>query len=80
VTEADRAGPEVLLQDGTLAWTDATGRLLAQTPGSPPVELAPASAAPSRPAAARRAVYWTEAGAARRYRPVSAARSASKPG
>ena len=31
-------------------------------------------------AAARRAVYWTESGAPRVYRPPSEARSASKPG
>jgi hypothetical protein len=76
----DGVAQSALLRDGTFAWLDFGGRLLARTPGSPPVELAPASAAPSPPAAARRAVYWTENGVPRRYRPVSAARSASKPG
>ena len=80
VTVLEGVAQSALLRDGTLAWLDAGGTLLAQAPGSPAVELAPASAAPSPPAAARRAVYWTENGVPRRYPPLSPARSASKPG
>jgi hypothetical protein len=68
-----------LLRDGTLAWIDHGGRLLVRSPGSATVVLAQAGA--SNLAAARRAVYWTETGSPRVYRPPSsAARSASKPG
>ncbi|MEA2125639.1 MAG: hypothetical protein QOI80_2421, partial [Solirubrobacteraceae bacterium] len=67
-----------LLRDGTLAWIDDAGRVLARPPGGDALTLSTGEA--SALAAARRAVYWTEAGVAKVYRPTSAARSASKPG
>jgi hypothetical protein len=67
-----------LLRDGTLAWIEDTGRVLARPPGGEAAVLSPGEA--SALAAARRAVYWTEAGVPRVYRPPSAARSVSKPG
>lgn len=78
VTRVDGVPAAVtLLYDGTVAWTDAAGALRAQSPGADPVEL---SAAATLLAGARRAVFWTEAGAPKAYRPPRAARSASKPG
>lgn len=73
VTVAASAARAELLPDGTLAWTQDGGRLLAQRPGGAAVELAAAGA--SALAVARRAIYWTEGGAPRR-----AARSLSNPG
>ena len=67
-----------LLSDGTLAWIELGGRLLARPPGADAVVLS--ENAPGLLAAARRAVYWTENGVPKVYRPPSAARSASKPG
>ena len=67
-----------LLAGGTLAWIAHDGRLLARSPHSDAVVLS--DSAPVLLAAARRAVYWTEGGEPRVYRPPSAARSASKPG
>src|SRR5215207_6310067 len=43
VTVLEDVARSALLRDGTLAWLDAGGTLLAQAPGSPAVELAPAS-------------------------------------
>jgi hypothetical protein len=77
VTVAGGVAQATVLVDGTLAWTDTAGRVLAQSPDSSPVVLAPGGA--SALAAARRAVYWTESGTPKVYRP-SAARSASNPG
>ena len=77
VTRATSVSEATLLRDGTLAWFELGGRLLAQSPGSEPVVLS--DAAPGL-LAARRAVYWTENGIPKVYRPPSAARSASKPG
>ena len=68
-----------LLADGTLAWIETGGRLLARSPGADAAVLS--EAAPGLLAAARRAVYWTENGIPRVYRAARAqARSASKPG
>ena len=68
-----------LLADGTLAWLDIHGRgLFARSPGAEAVVLTAEPA--GLLAAARRAVYWTEAGRPKVYRPPKAARSASKPG
>jgi hypothetical protein len=78
VTHALSVSRATLLRDGTLAWIDFGGKAIARSPGAEPVILGTAGA--SALAAARRAVYWTEAGAPRVYRPPSAARSASKPG
>ena len=78
VTRATSASQATLLRDGTLAWIEFGGRLLARGPGGDPVVLS--ENAPGLLAAARRAVYWTENGVPRVYRPPSAARSASKPG
>ena len=68
-----------LLADGTLAWLDSRGRgLFARSPGADTVVV---TEEPSGLlAAARRAIYWTEVGGPKVYRPPSAARSASKPG
>ena len=71
VTSVDGVPAAVtLLYDGTLAWIDAAGVLRAQSRGAAPVEL---SAAATLVAAARRAVYWTEDGTPRVYRPSKAA-------
>ena len=70
-------GQVTLLRDGTLAWTNFTGRLMVRSPGADAVVLSEAAATL---AAARRAVYWTEDGIPRRYAPPKAAKSASKPG
>jgi hypothetical protein len=67
-----------LLADGTLAWLDLGGRLLARSPGNSTVVLSEGT--PGLLAGARRAVYWTDLGGPQVYRPPSAARSASKPG
>ena len=78
VTRAGAVSRATLLRDGTLVWIDFDGKAIARSPGAEPVVIATAGA--SALAAARRAVYWTEAGAPKVYRPASAARSASKPG
>jgi hypothetical protein len=78
VTRAASASQATLLRDGTLAWIEMSGRLLARAPGADAVALS--ENAPGLLAAARRAVYWTENGVPKVYRPPSAARSASKPG
>ena len=78
VIRARPVSQATLLADGTLAWLESGGRLLARSPGADAVVLS--DAAPGRLAAARRAVYWTESGIPRAYRPPSEARSASKPG
>lgn len=73
VTTVDTPGvlQASLLTDGTLAWIEDGGRLLAQRPnGDAPVELAPASAAPGALATSRRTVYWTSAGAPQSARPA----------
>ena len=71
-------GEATLLRDGTFVWTNFTGRLTARSPGGDPVVLSEHGG--YQLAAARRAVYWTEEGVPKVYRPPSAARSASKPG
>jgi len=78
VIRANPVSQATLLAGGTLAWIESGGRLLARSPGANAVVLS--EAAPGLLAAARRAVYWTENGPPRVYRPPSAARSASKPG
>ena len=82
VIDEESVAIPTLLGDGTLVWIDYGGDLLARSPGADIVRLAESqTGAPvAVPAAARRAVYWTENGIARVYRPPSAARSASKPG
>lgn len=69
-----RGGPAIrqatMLSDGSLAWLEVGGRVLAQRPGDDAaVELAAASAAPSALAASRHTVYWTSAGAPHGARP-----------
>ena len=78
MTRAASASQATLLRDGTLAWIELGGRLLARSPGGETVVLS--EAAPGLLAAARKAVYWTENGLPAVYRPPSAARSDSKPG
>jgi hypothetical protein len=78
VARATGVAQATLMRDGTLAWIDAAGGVHARPPGGKAVTLPAAGA--SALAAARRAVYWTEAGVPKAYRPPSAARSASKPG
>jgi len=78
VARAGAVSQATALRDGTLAWIDIDGKVLVRSPGAQPVVLAPAGA--SALAAARRAVYWTESGITRVYRPPSEARSVSKPG
>jgi len=79
VTHALSVSRATLLHDGTLPWIDRDGKAIARSPGADPVILATGGA--SALAAARRAVYWTEAGVPQVYRPPSSeARSASKPG
>ena len=78
VTRAGAVSRATALRDGTLAWIDIDGRVLVRSPGAEPVILATSGA--SALAAARRAVYWTENGLPKVYRPRSPARSASKPG
>ncbi|HET8948904.1 MAG TPA: hypothetical protein VFN44_00290, partial [Solirubrobacteraceae bacterium] len=63
-TDVSRA---TALNDGTLAWIDFAGKAIARSPGAEPVVLAESGA--SALAAARRAVYWTEAGVPHVYRP-----------
>ena len=67
VTQADAPAESALLDNGTLAWIDAGGRLLAAAPGAAPTELAPGGA--SALAASRTTVYWTAGGAPQRFRP-----------
>jgi hypothetical protein len=68
-----------MLADGTLAWFDIRGRgLFARSPGADTVAVSEEPA--GQLAAARRAIYWTEVGGPKVYRPPSAARSVSKPG
>jgi hypothetical protein len=78
VARAGGVAQATLLRDGTLAWIDTAGRVLARPPAGAASVLSPGPA--TTLAAGRRAVYWTEAGAPTVYRPASAARSASKPG
>jgi hypothetical protein len=64
VTTAEGAiAQATLLDDGTLAWLDPQGRLLAQGPGQDaPTELAPADPPPTALAASRTTIYWTAGG------------------
>jgi hypothetical protein len=58
-----------MLQDGALAWIDATGRLLLARPAQrTPRVLAPAATAPTALASASATVYWTAGGAPHRFR------------
>jgi len=50
-----------LLDDGTFAWLESTGRLVAQPPGGSPTVLADAAAAPSALASSGSTIYWTQA-------------------
>jgi len=77
VTRATSVSRATLLRDGTLAWIDFAGAVRVAAPGAASLMVGEGA---SGLAAARRAVYWTETGAPRVYRPPSAARSASKPG
>ena len=67
VTRAASVSRATALRDGTLAWIDFDGKAIARSPGAEPVVLATGGA--SALAAARRAVYWTENGVPRVYRP-----------
>jgi hypothetical protein len=67
VTAVGYVASPALLRDGTLAWIDFAGALHVRRPGADPVVLAATGA--SSLAAARRAIYWTENGHPRRYRP-----------
>jgi hypothetical protein len=59
-----------LLSGGSAAWIAEDGRVLAQRPAADgPVELAPASPAPSALASSRHTVYWTADGAPHGARP-----------
>jgi hypothetical protein len=73
VTTVAAGGPGIhratMLGDGTLAWLEEGGRVLAQRPNGVPVELAPADPAPSALAASRTTVYWTAGGAPHAARP-----------
>jgi hypothetical protein len=68
VARAGSVSQATLLADGTLAWIDFGGAAHAQRPGGAPAVLAAGGAGAL--AAARRAVYWTEAGAPRVFRPI----------
>jgi hypothetical protein len=70
VTVADAPVETTLLDDGTLAWVESGGRLLAAAPGAAPDELAASGA--SALASSRTAVYWTADGAPQRFRPSGA--------
>jgi hypothetical protein len=70
VTRTDPFSETALLDNGTLAWTDAAGRLLAAAPGAAPQELAASGA--SALASSRTTVYWTAGGAPQRFRPSGA--------
>ncbi len=70
VTRADSPAESALLDDGTLAWTEAGGRLLSAAPGAAPSELAATGA--SALAASRTTVYWTAGGAPQRFAPSRA--------
>jgi hypothetical protein len=67
VTRAGSVSQATALRDGTLAWIDSDGKAIARRRGAEPVILATGGA--SALAAARRAVYWTEAGSAHVHRP-----------
>jgi hypothetical protein len=59
-TVALTAGAQpLLLDDGRVAWIDATGTLMAQRPGAPAVALATGAGAL---AAAGKVVYWMSGG------------------
>lgn len=58
-----RGANATLLADGTAAWLDATGALVAQRAAAEaPVVLAPAAAVPAPPASSERTIYWTAGG------------------
>ena len=63
-----------LLADGTLAWIEEGGRVLAQAPAADaPTELAPADPAPGALAGSGRTVYWSAGGAPHAARMAAAA-------
>jgi hypothetical protein len=62
VTKAPVGIRHVLLDDGTLAWTDAAGQLFAQRPGAAATTLESAGA--SALTSSGTTVYWTAGGAA----------------
>ena len=70
VTQADAPVESTLLDNGTLAWIEAGGRLLAATPGAALHELAASGA--SALASSRTTVYWTAAAAPQRFQPSGA--------
>jgi hypothetical protein len=62
--EAPAIAQATLLTDGTVAWIETGGRLLAQAPGATgPTVLADAAAAPTALAGGRGTIYWTAGGA-----------------
>ena len=64
VTRADSVSAATLLRDGTLAWIDFGGAVHVAVPGATPLVVGDGA---SRLAAARRAVYWTDATGPRRF-------------
>jgi hypothetical protein len=64
VAGARRVAQATLLADGTLAWIDVGGAVHVATPGGTPLVVGEGA---SRLAAARRAVYWTDATGPRRF-------------
>ena len=70
VTVAAAPLESALLDNGTLAWIEAGGRLLAAAPGEAPDELAASGA--SGLASSRTTVYWTAGGAPQRFQPSGA--------
>jgi hypothetical protein len=67
VTTVDAPAETALLDNGTLAWIDAGGRLLAAAPGAAPNVLVPSGA--SALASSRTTIYWTAGGMPQRFRP-----------
>jgi hypothetical protein len=78
VTQVDAPAATALLDDGTLAWNEAGGRLLAAAPGAAPHELAATGAGAL--ASSRTTVYWTADGTPQRFQPSGARPRAAIPG
>jgi hypothetical protein len=67
-TTGPSVGVATVLDDGTLAWIEQGGRLVAQQPATDTVtELAAAADAPAALASSGRTVYWTAGGSAHRW-------------
>ena len=64
VTHEQSVSRSTLLRDGTLAWIDFGGMVRVESPGGTPLVVGEEA---SRLAAARRAVYWTDATGPRRF-------------